>query len=162
MIDNHQARQYVMARVSPRHWGRRVLVLAAFVSLMLAASGAWAGGLEEANAGRGGQTMDLKRLAVPGKTTLLDIYSPFCPPCLRLAPVMEQLAAKRRDLAIKKVNLNRPAVKGIDWQSPLAQQYHIRQVPYFMIFSPKGKLVAQGRDAVDQVRRWLQEAGLMQ
>ena len=80
---------------------------------------------------------------------------------MQLAPIMAKLAAKRPDLAIKKVNINRPEVNGIDWQSPLAQQYQIRQVPYFMIFSPQGQLVAQGRDAVETVQRWLQEAGLM-
>lgn len=163
MIDNHQARQYVRAMVWPLKSRRRALAAAAAIlCLVVVASGAWAGSVEEANAGRGGQTLDLKRLATPGKTTLIDIYSPFCPPCVRLAPVMEQLAQRRPDLAIKKVNLNRPEVRGIDWQSPLANQYHIRQVPYFMIFSPQGKLVAQGREAVEQVRRWLREAGLMQ
>jgi len=140
----------------------RSLVVVALLGLVVATSGAWAGAVEEANAGRGGQTLDLKRLATKGKTTLIDIYSPFCPPCVRLAPVMEQLARRRPDLAIKKVNINRPEVRGIDWQSPLANQYRIRQVPYFMIFSPQGKLVAQGREAVEQVGRWLREAGMMQ
>jgi len=98
---------------------------------------------------------------VNGKTTLIDFYSPFCPPCVQLAPVMAQLAAKRPDLAIRKVNINRPGVQGIDWRSPLAQQYQIRQVPYFMVFSPQGRLVAQGREAAETLRRWLQEAGLM-
>jgi thioredoxin 1 len=162
MIDNHQSSHYLMDMVCPFNGWRRALVLAALLFVMLAAPNVRAGGVEEANAGRGGQIMDLKRLAAPGKTTLIDIYSPFCPPCVRLAPIIEQLAAKRPDLAVRKVNLNRPEVQGIDWQSPLAKQYQIRQVPHFMIFSPKGKLVAQGRDAVDQVRRWLQEAGLMQ
>ena len=99
---------------------------------------------------------------VKGKTTLIDFHSPFCPPCVQLAPIMAKLAAKRPDLAIKKVNINRPEVNGIDWHSPLAQQYQIRQVPYFMIFSPQGQLVAQGREAVETVQGWLKEAGLME
>jgi hypothetical protein len=74
---------------------------------------------------------------------------------------MEKLAERRPDLAICKVNINRPNVKGIYWRSPLAQQHQIRQVPYFMIFSPQGKLVAQGRDAVEQVQGWLREAGML-
>ncbi len=161
MIDKHHSRQYVKTMIGSRNFPRRSLVLAVFLVLGLVASGAWAGTVRDANAGRTGQTLNLKRLVVKGKTTLLDFYSPFCPPCVRLAPVMERLAAKRRDLAIKKVNINRPGVNGIDWRSPLAEQYQIRQVPYFMIFSPQGKLVAQGRDAVEYVQRWLQEAGLM-
>ena len=140
---------------------RRSLVLAALLALGFASSGAWAGAVADANAGHGGETLDVNSLSAKGKTTLIDFHSPYCPPCVHLAPVMEQLAAKRPDLAIKKVNINRPEVNGIDWRSPLAQQYQIRQVPYFMIFSPKGKLVAQGKDAMEQVKRWLQEAGLM-
>ena len=161
MIDNHHLRQYVKAMPRAFNSCRRSLVLAALLSLGFASSGAWAGAVADANAGRGGETLDVKSLPVKGTTTLIDFYSPYCPPCVRLAPIMEQLAAKRPGLAMKKVNINRPEVNGIDWRSPLAQQYQIRQVPYFMIFSPKGKLVAQGRDAMEQVERWLQEAGLM-
>jgi thiol-disulfide isomerase/thioredoxin len=136
------------------------LVLA-IVFLAGMAAGAWAGAVTDANAGRGGESLDINSLATKGKTTLIDVYSPFCPPCVRLAPLLEQLAAKRPDLAIKKVSINRPGVQGIDWASPLAKQYQIRSVPHFMVFNPKGKLVAQGRDGFEQVKRWLQEAGLL-
>jgi thioredoxin 1 len=136
----------------------RSLVLAALLSLALVSSGAWAGAIAEANPG---QTLDVKSLLVKGKTTLIDFYSPFCPPCVQLAPLMDQLAAKRPDLAIKKANINRPGVNGIDWRSPLAQQYQIRQVPYFMIFNPQGQPLAQGRGATEKVGGWLQESGLM-
>jgi thioredoxin 1 len=162
MIDNHQLRHYVKTLRRVRKSLPYLLFLAVLLSLALISSAAWAGEVPEANAGNTGQTLDVKSLAVKGKTTVIDFYSPFCPPCVKLAPVMAQLAAKRPDLAIKKVNINRAGIEGIDWRSPLAQQYQIRQVPYFMIFDPQGKLVAQGRDAVEPVGRWLKEAGLMQ
>jgi thiol-disulfide isomerase/thioredoxin len=161
MIDKHHLRHYVKVMARPRNSGRWLLVLAAFLALGFVSSGAWAGSVVAANAGKDGETLEVKSLPVKGKTTLIDFYSPFCPPCMRLAPVMKKLAARRSDLAIKKVNINRPGIQGIDWQSPLAQQYGIRQVPYFMIFSPTGKLAAKGRDAEDQVIRWLQEEDLM-
>jgi len=161
MIDKHQVKHYVKTMGRALTSSPPPLVLAALVSLALLSSGAWAGEIPEANAGRTGQTLSVKSLLVKGKTTLVDFYSPYCPPCVRLAPIMAQLAEKRSDLAIIKVNINRMEVVGIDWSSPLAQQYQIRQVPYFMIFSPQGKLQAQGRDAVQTVQRWLQEAGLM-
>jgi thioredoxin-related protein len=75
---------------------------------------------------------------------------------------MAKLAKKRPDLAIKKVDINRKGVNGIDWRTPLAQQYQIRQVPYFMIFDPQGQPVAQGRGAFEKIGGWLQEAGLME
>lgn len=136
------------------------LVLAGLLALLLAVP-AGAGAVDDANAVNPGHTLDLQSLAVTGKTTLIDIYSPFCPPCLALAPLIEKLAANRPDLAIKRVNINRQEVQEIDWRSPLAQQYKIRQVPYFMIFDPQGQLVAEGQGAIPQVESWLQQAGLL-
>ena len=162
MIDNHQVRHYVKAMIGRRKSLIGSLVLAALLSLAVVSSGACAGAVADANRGNPGQPLDVKSLLVRGKTTLIDFHSPFCPPCVQLAPIMAKLAAKRPDLAIKKVNINRPEVKGIDWHSPLAQQYQLRQVPYFMIFNPQGKLVAQGRDAVGTVQGWLKDAGLME
>ena len=162
MIDIHQLRHYVKAMSRARKSLALSPVLAALLALALISSGAWAGAVPEANSGNPGQTLDVKSLLVKGKTTLIYFHSPFCPPCVRLAPLLAQLAAKRPDLAVKKVNINRPGIQGIDWRSPLAQQYKIRQVPYFMIFNPQGQLVAQGREAVEPVGRWLREAGLMQ
>jgi thiol-disulfide isomerase/thioredoxin len=161
MIDNHQLRHYVETMTRVLKSLPQLLVLAALLSLGLGSSGAGAGSMPEANAANPGQTLDVKSLSVKGKTTVIDFYSPFCPPCVQLAPIMAQLAAKRPDLAIQKVNINRPGVQGIDWRSPLAQQYQIRQVPYFMIFNPQGELTAQGREAAESVERWLQGAGLI-
>jgi hypothetical protein len=59
-----------------------------------------------------------------------------------------------------RVNINRPEVRGIDWQSPLVQQYRIRSVPYFMIFNPRGKLVAEGPAAHRMIQEWLQKTGM--
>jgi thiol-disulfide isomerase/thioredoxin len=160
MIDNHQLRHYVKAMFSRRKSFIGSLVLAVLLSLAVLSAGA--GTVADANRDNPGQPLDVKHLLVKGKTTLIDFHSPFCPPCVRLAPIMAKLAAKRPDLAIKKVNINRPDVQGIDWHSPVAQQYQLRQVPYFMIFSPQGKLVAEGREAVGTVQDWLKEAGLME
>lgn len=160
MIDNQPPRPYVKAMTRSWKFFACRLVLAGLLALLLAAP-AGAGAVDDANAANPGQTLDLQSLAVKGKPTLIDIYSPFCPPCLALAPVIEKLAAKRPDLAIKRVNINRQEVQGIDWRSPLAQQYKIRQVPYFMIFNPLGQLVAEGQGAIPQVESWLKQAGLL-
>jgi thiol-disulfide isomerase/thioredoxin len=161
MIDNGNFKHYVKAMLCSFISHRCRLVLAALLSLAFLPAALWAGTIVDANGGHGGEVLDLKPLLTEGKTNLIDFYSPFCPPCVRLAPVMEKLAEKRSDLAIHKVNINRPDVNGIDWHSPLAKHYKIRQVPYFMIFDSQGNLMAQGRGAVEQVKRWLREAGLM-
>jgi thiol-disulfide isomerase/thioredoxin len=110
---------------------------------------------------KGGETLDPKSLAAPGKVTLVEFTSPYCGPCLTLAPLLEQLASKRPDLVIKKVNINRPQVRTIDWRSPVAQQFGIRSVPHVVIFDPKGKVIAQGRPAMQQLMDWLWETGLL-
>jgi len=161
MIDIYQLRHYVKAMSRARKSLALLPVLAAFLALALISSGAWAGAVADVNPNTPGEPLDIKSLLVKGKTTVIDFYSAFCPPCVRLAPLMAKLAKKRPDLAIKKVDINRPGVNGIDWRSPLAQQYGIRQVPFFMIFNPQGKLVAQGGGATETVGGWLREAGLM-
>lgn len=138
-------------------WAPWLIMLA----LMLALPVSSQAGLEEANLGSGGQPLDVKSLVTSGRITVIEFFSPACPPCLRLAPLMERLAAARRDLAVKKLDINRPGVRGIDWQSPLAQQNQIRSVPYFMIFNSRRKLTATGREAAQQVEEWLREAGIL-
>ncbi len=137
-------------------------VFLGFLLLLALAGPALAGAVLDGNAGRYGQTMDIRSLPVKGKTTVVDCFSPYCPPCMRLAPLLEKLAQARSDLVIKKVNIQRPEVSGhIDWQSPLARQLELRSIPHFMIFDQKGKLASQGQDATKQVIGWLQEAGLL-
>lgn len=160
MIDNHRLRHYVKAMNRVRISLPFSLVVVALLAVALVASGAWAGEAD-ANRGNTGQPLDVKSLVVRGKTTVVDFYSPFCPPCMYLAPLLARLGESRPEMSIQRVNINRPEVNGIDWRSPLAQQYQIRSVPYFMIFNPRGQLLAQGREAFEMVQRWLQEAGLM-
>lgn len=137
-------------------------LLVSFLAWIVLAGTAPAGAqVPEANAGRGGETLDLNSLAVPGRVTMVEFYSPYCPPCVGLAPLLEQLSAKRSDLAIKKVNINRPEIKGIDWKSPLVRQYSIRSVPYFVIFDQKGRVTGHGKAATRQLEAWLTEAGLL-
>ena len=122
----------------------------------------YGGAVQEVNAGRGGQPIELKQLPTRGKITVVDFFSPYCPPCLRLAPLLEQLAEKRSDLVIKKVNIQRPEVSGrIDWQSPLAQQFQLHSIPHLMIFNQRGGLETQGLEAMKQVMDWLKETGLL-
>jgi thiol-disulfide isomerase/thioredoxin len=113
----------------------------------------------EANQGRGGEPFDIKTLPVAGAFTVIDFYSPYCPPCIHVAPILENFAQKRPDVKIIKLNINRPEVKGIDWKSPLAQQHGLKSVPYFMIYDQQGKLMAQGKEATQILGRWVKEAG---
>lgn len=90
-----------------------------------------------------GERIDLAALAVPGKTTVIDFTSEYCPPCRRYAEPLHRLHAARDDIAVVKVDINRLGVKGIDWKSPVAAQFKLRSIPHFKVFGPDGKLLAE-------------------
>jgi Thiol:disulfide interchange protein len=94
-----------------------------------------------------GEEVNIADHAVPGKTTVFDFTSDYCPPCRRIAPLLDQLHASRDDIVVVKVDINRPDKKGIDWSSPVAKQYNIKSVPNFKIYGPDGKLQAEGQEA---------------
>jgi len=161
MIDKLETSTYL--RTMGRRLGSALIGSFLGVFLLLALSApVLAGVVREGNAGQEGCALALQNLPVKGKITLVDCWSPYCPPCVRLAPFLEKLAQKRRDLAVIKLNINRPEVQaGIDWQSPLARQLGLHSIPHFLIFDPEGRLTAQGAEARQQVLDWLREAGLL-
>jgi thiol-disulfide isomerase/thioredoxin len=87
--------------------------------------------------------VNLADYVVPGKTTVFDFTSKYCPPCEAIAPELDKLHAKRADIAVVAVDINRPETRGIDWKSPVAQQYSLRSIPHFKVYGPDGKLLAE-------------------
>jgi thiol-disulfide isomerase/thioredoxin len=102
-----------------------------------------------------GQPVKIEDYLVPGKTTVVDFYSKFCPPCMALAPLIEQLHRTRTDLAVVEVDINRPGVVGIDWQSPVVREFQLDSIPRLTVYGPDGKLVADGLQARELVIGWL-------
>jgi len=107
------------------------------------------------NGANPGQELDLKAQLHQGRTNIVDFYSKYCPPCMRISPLLEDLGQKRSDLQIVKVDINRPGVTGIDWQSPLARQFGLKSIPHFKIYDGNGKLVSEGDQAYQQIMVWL-------
>lgn len=104
-----------------------------------------------------GEQINLEEHLTEGMITIVDFYSEFCPPCVAVAPVLENLVTERSDLALVKVDVNRPGHQGIDWQSPVSQQFKLRSIPYFRIYAADGKLMAEGERAGSLLMRWVQE-----
>jgi thiol-disulfide isomerase/thioredoxin len=92
-----------------------------------------------------GREIALTDFLVPGKTVVFDFTSKYCGPCQAYNEPLKLLHAKRADIVVVKVDINRPDVQGIDWQSPVARQYDLRSIPHFKVYSPEGRLVAQDR-----------------
>ena len=92
-----------------------------------------------------GAEVNLNDYLVPGKTVVFDFTSKFCGPCQAYNQPLQDLHAKRADLVVVKVDINRPDVRGIDWQSPVARQFDLHSIPHFKVYGPKGNLLAEDR-----------------
>jgi thiol-disulfide isomerase/thioredoxin len=100
-----------------------------------------------------GQTIDIDSLACPGKITVVDFSSDYCAPCVQLAMFLIKTSkAYPQRYAIRRVNINRPGVTGIDWQSPVSRQYRLESLPKIVVYDNKVK-VAEGSAA----RQWLMD-----
>ena len=91
-----------------------------------------------------GQPVEIAAHLVPGQFTIIDVYSPYCGPCMRAAPKLERFAVENPRIVLRKVDINRPGVRGIDWRSPVVQQLGIRSVPHIVVYGPAGDVVAEG------------------
>ena len=159
MIDKNKRGDY---EGSMHRWNWCILILGVVLLWTILAGGCLAAEpqVRDGNAGRGGETLEIKNLLDRSRTTVFDFSSPYCQPCVKLSPILEKLAVRMPEVAFVRLNINRPQVRGIDWRSPLSQQYRLHSVPYFMIFNPQGQVVAEGPEAQKMILEWLQKAGL--
>ena len=107
--------------------------------------------------GKPGQPIDVKPYAVPGKTTVFDFNSPYCGPCRRMAAELEKIVKRRHDIVVRSILIDRPGSKGIDFGSPIAEQYKLQGIPYFIIYDGKGKQVADGDKAYEMILTWAKQ-----
>ncbi len=103
-----------------------------------------------------GEAIAIKDYLVTGKTTVFDFYSEYCPPCRALGPFLEQLHKGREDIAVVKVDINRPGVEGIDWPSPVAKEFGLDSIPHLEVYAPDGTLRAKDDDARNMVISWIE------
>lgn len=104
-----------------------------------------------------GEQVEISTYLVPGKITIFDFTSEYCPPCRQISPMLDELHARRDDLAVVKIDINRPDTKGIDWKSPVARQYKLQSIPHFKVFGADGKLMAEGDAAYEMVGGWIEQ-----
>ena len=105
-------------------------------------------------------SVNLEKMIVKGKINIIDFYSEHYPPCKRIAPFLKKLDAVRGDIVVIKIDINRKGFRGIDWQSPVAKQFNLKSVPYFIVISPWGKLICEGKEAYSYVVQQLRIEGL--
>ena len=103
-----------------------------------------------------GEPFDMAALAVSGQYTIVDFYSEHCGPCRRLSPQLESVAAGHSRVVLRKVDVDRPGSPGIDWGSPIVQQYGIQSLPHVVLYDTDGSLIgedAAARERIDELSR---------
>jgi thiol-disulfide isomerase/thioredoxin len=89
---------------------------------------------------------------VRGQWTVFDFWAPWCEACKVLGRDLEALAARRPDLAVRRVNI-------VDFDSPIARQelQGVRMLPHVRVLDPQGKLVWEGSGTPDEILSHLKQ-----
>lgn len=120
-----------------------------------AASGA--GDIRKVNESSPGEAVAMDHVIERGKLTVVEFYSDLCPASRAMDRALNTLAARRPDLAIRQLNIDRVGAHRVDFASPLAQAHQVRATPSFLIFAASGQQIATGQQAKRMVRSWYDE-----
>ena len=108
------------------------------------------------NADKPGENLHVTRYLAKGKYNIVMYYSPYDGLSPSFEAKLKQLLQVRQDIAVRTININRPEIQGVDWESQLALDLQLKNLPYFVIYDPRLIMRAKGRTAFEQVNQFVQ------
>ena len=102
-----------------------------------------------------GQSIEINDVVAKDKPSLLYFGSPYCGPCMEHLPLIERLAGGQDEYHVVFVNVNRPDVEEIDWQSPVCKQFGLENLPTLKFYSPDGTVLAEDDAAIEKINEAL-------
>ena len=88
----------------------------------------------------GTKKVDVAKVVVPGKVTVLDLYAEWCGPCKVLEARMQHYMQTNSDIALRRVDIGH-------WDNEAAKQatreFRAEGLPYIRVYDRQGKFVAE-------------------
>jgi thiol-disulfide isomerase/thioredoxin len=99
----------------------------------------------------GGKRIDLQKILIPGKVTVIDFYAEWSGPCRVLDPHLEMLIKKDADVVLRRIDI-------INWQSEVAGQYEVTTLPSVRVYDRRGHQIGGASSSLEVIQRNVNQA----